>query len=168
MGASKSASPLIQMANTLCGGNQEELANSINVFFQSVSAHLPPLTSTSRFFYAGSNIPDEYTISVDMLERQLMKLEVYKATGPDSIPAWLLRDFAPLVAPPLCAIFNSSIREGFVPSLWRTADVVPLPKKSPPSRSDMLHSTSAAPPEWATGVQLELFSHYMGLCWNSP
>ena len=133
MGASKSASPLIQMANTLCGGNQEELANSINVFFQSVSAHLPPLTSTSQFFYAGSNIPDEYTISVDMLERQLMKLKVYKATGPDSIPAWLLRDFAPLVAPPLCAIFNSSIREGFVPSLWRTADVVPLPKKSPPS-----------------------------------
>ena len=93
-------SPHTEMANTLCGGDLEELANSVGVFFQSVSVHLPPLTSDSQFLNAGSNISKEYTITVDELERQLTNLKVNKATGPNGIPAWLCWDFAPLFGPP--------------------------------------------------------------------
>ena len=45
----------------------------------------------------------------------------------------MLRDLAPLLAPPLTAIFNSSIQEGYVPNKWKQAIVCPIPKKSPPS-----------------------------------
>ena len=34
---------------------------------------------------------------------------------------------------PLAAIYNSSLREGVLPDLWKTATVVPLPKKHPPT-----------------------------------
>ena len=33
---------------------------------------------------------------------------------------------------PVTSIFNSSLREGVLPKLWKTATVIPLPKKRPP------------------------------------
>ena len=33
---------------------------------------------------------------------------------------------------PLCSIFNSSVREGFVPSIWKAANITPVQKSSPP------------------------------------
>ena len=55
-----------------------------------------------------------------------------KATGPDSIPGWVLKHSANVLAPPLTAIFNNSLREGVLPMEWKMANVIPLPKTSPP------------------------------------
>ena len=33
---------------------------------------------------------------------------------------------------PICSIFNSSIREGFVSVIWKSANVIPIPKVHPP------------------------------------
>ena len=55
-----------------------------------------------------------------------------KATGPDNIPAWVLKDHAYTLASPLTAIFNSSLREGVLPQEWKKANVIPLPKANPP------------------------------------
>jgi hypothetical protein len=41
-------------------------------------------------------------------------------------------DFAGSLAGPISAIFNSSLREGVIPQIWKSADVIPLPKKMPP------------------------------------
>ena len=57
---------------------------------------------------------------------------MYKAPGPDGLPNWLLRDFCAHLAGPVCAIYNASVREGFVPSCWKEANVVPVPKVHPP------------------------------------
>ena len=65
------------------------------------------------------------------VEKQLARLNPRKATGSDEIPAWVvpvLRDFAPFLSGPLFAVFNSSIREGFVPDLWKTALWQPCPR----------------------------------------
>jgi len=45
-----------------------------------------------------------------------------------------MRDFAPYLCEPLAAIFNASIREGFVPPMWKSAEVIAVPK-IPRSRS---------------------------------
>ena len=37
-----------------------------------------------------------------------------------------------MLAGPLASIVNSSVRESFVPDIWKSADVLPLPKTSPP------------------------------------
>lgn len=50
-----------------------------------------------------------------------------KATGPDRILNWILSDLAGLLAPPICAVYNSSLREGYFPP-------IPLPKVKPPTR----------------------------------
>ena len=64
--------------------------------------------------------------------RLLCNVKVRKATGPDNIPAWLLKNHAEVLAPPLTAIFNNSLGEGVVPIEWKTANVIPLPKRNPP------------------------------------
>ena len=56
-----------------------------------------------------------------------------KASGPDNTPAWVLKDHAALLAPPLTAIFNCSLREGKLPNDWKMANIIPLPKSNPPS-----------------------------------
>ena len=44
------------------------------------------------------------------------------------MPNWFLRDFAPVLYQPICSIFNSSIREVIVPLIWKSANVIPIPK----------------------------------------
>ena len=53
-------------------------------------------------------------------------------TGPDNIPAWVLRNHANILALPLTAIFNMSLKEGVLHMEWKIANVIPLPKTNPP------------------------------------
>jgi hypothetical protein len=59
---------------------------------------------------------------------------------------WVLKTSAPLLAGPICSIFNASIAQSRVPTLWKSADVLPLPKISYPKSVDSeLRPISPAP-----------------------
>lgn len=118
------------LANDQFEGDMQKLADSINGFFHSVSAHLNPLDPAVIPDVA--DVPSEYIIEVEQVEKLLMATKVNKAPGPDGIPSWILRDLAGLISKPITAIFNSSIREGYVPSLWKSANITPIPKVNPP------------------------------------
>ena len=64
--------------------------------------------------------------------KALESVKVNKATEHDNIPAWVLRNYANVLAPPLTAIFNNSLRKGVLPMEWKMTNVIPLPKTSPP------------------------------------
>ncbi|KAK2184427.1 hypothetical protein NP493_266g01005 [Ridgeia piscesae] len=98
----------------------------MNDFFVSVSDHLPRLNKSHKVFDVNEELPDQYVISV------CTTFKANKATGPDNIPAWVLRNYANVLAPPLTAIFINSLREGVIPMEWKMANVIPLPKTSPP------------------------------------
>ena len=59
-----------------------------------------------------------------------------KSVGPDKIPNWVLKDCASIISNPVCSIFNSSIRKGHVPKLWKSAEVLPLAKTPQPQPID--------------------------------
>ena len=59
----------------------------------------------------------------------LKSLDTAKATGPDGIPAKLLKETADVIAPSLCTLFNKSISSGSLPDEWKTANIVPIHKK---------------------------------------
>ena len=61
----------------------------------------------------------------------LPHLDPTKATGPDGIPARVLRECSYTIAPrpSLCSLFNHSLHTGTVPSEWKSADVSPIHKK---------------------------------------
>jgi len=69
------------------------------------------------------------------VRRHLSRLEVAKATGPDGIPARVLKECATELAGPLTRLFSLCFRLGIQPTLWKVANVVPIHKKA--SRSAM-------------------------------
>ncbi len=87
---------------------------------------MPPL-SDKQFL----NTPCEYYIPVELVERRLERAKISKASGPDSIPNWLLKNFSAEFATPVASIFNASIVQAQVPSQWKVADVIPIPKSHP-------------------------------------
>jgi hypothetical protein len=59
----------------------------------------------------------------------LSSLSPSKATGPDGIPAYLLKRCSEVIAPSLTVLFELSLQQGVFPSEWKSANVVPIPKK---------------------------------------
>ena len=86
-----------------------------------------------------SNIPDiEYdripaidslSITINGVAKQLSLLKTNKASGPDAIPPWFLKEYAAEIAPILTNIFQDSIESGTVPSRWKSANVCGVFKK---------------------------------------
>ncbi len=73
---------LQSMANTITNGDMGQVANKINQTFKSISEDLAPLVNAQPQQY---DIPDEYIVNVDDVERRLMKVLINKAFGPDYI-----------------------------------------------------------------------------------
>ncbi len=116
-----------------------------SVAFQAVSDDIEPLTPDDCFTTGvdtHDHLADCYIISESQVEHSLKKINVKKSVGPDNIPNWILHELAPWLAPPICAIGNSSFRESYVPRLWKSA----LPKVQPPMRAEKdLHPISLTP-----------------------
>ena len=123
--------PLTGLANQLHDGDVQTLADNVNRFFQGVAADLSPLEDSSTP-PPPEVIPDEFIISQAAVEYKLSRINVHNAPGPDGLPNWLLRDFFSHLAGPVCAVYNASVREGFVPSRWKEANIVPVPKVPSP------------------------------------
>lgn len=110
-----------------------DLAEAINDSFSNVASNIPPLEfAPIPVHYT----PDEYIISPEAVERSLLAIKERKSCGPDEIPNWVLKDFAPILCRPVCSIFNSPISQGHVPSLWKYANVLPLGKVPQPRSID--------------------------------
>ena len=133
MGLKTNGKSCIQgLANKIMNGDCGLLANTMNDFFVSVSDHLPRLNKSNKVVDVNEKLPDQYVISVCTTFKALDSIKANKATVPDNIPAWVLRNYANVLVPPLTAIFNNSLREGVLPKEWKMAKVIPLPKTSPP------------------------------------
>ena len=59
-------------------------------------------------------MPDIY-VTKEGVTKLLRKLNPYKASGPDGIPARFMKECAIEIAPALTLLFNASIQHGIVP-----------------------------------------------------
>jgi hypothetical protein len=101
----------------------------MNVFV-SVSAGISPLDSFSLDNLRDNlgQVPDDFIVSEYAVYSALSRLKMSKSTCGDVLSNRLLVDRADILAAPICAIINSSIRQGIVPSQWKIAKVLPIPK----------------------------------------
>ena len=88
------------MANELSNNNGQQLTNNNNVFFQSVSDDLAPLSLD--LIPPISHCPDEFIIEPYTVERTLSNISTNKSCGPDNIPNWILRNSSVWLAEPSC------------------------------------------------------------------
>ena len=109
--------------------SEKELADLINRSF------LEPIEEY-RLDLPLSKLPvEEYSLFLEVSEARmqslLANLNPSKASGPDSIPNWLLKEYADFLCRPLTVIFNASFKEQRLPQIWEMDDVTPLPKTKP-------------------------------------
>ena len=93
-------SELSGLANNVSNGSLHNLAEAINLSLIAVSDDLHPLNDTKP---SSDPTPAECTIFPETVFRRLKSINVRKAPGPDSLPNWVLRDYASLLCKPVCA-----------------------------------------------------------------
>jgi hypothetical protein len=108
--------------------DSQENAEILNNYFQSVYTkedinNIPDMD--------GNPTPDisQIEISVDGVRKLLEDLQPNKASGPDQIPAKILKECATELAPILTSIFTQSLNTGKLPSDWLMSHVSPVFKK---------------------------------------
>ena len=100
----------------------KEIADLINTALLEPIQEYCPLEALPTFD------PDSeiVNVSVSNVSSALLALNPRKASGPDGVPNWVLKDYADVLADPVCSILNSSFAEQRLPSQWKYADVTPL------------------------------------------
>jgi len=58
----------------------------------------------------------------------LRNIDPSKSKGPDNLGGKMLKTLADSLAEPICELFNMSVRTATVPSIWKTASIIPIPK----------------------------------------
>ena len=107
-----------------------ELANTINDSFLIANNSLPPspLLNNDSDSENTEEITLKYQISPEEVYKESAHLKRGKASGPDNLPTWILKEFAMERSSPVALIFNASIQERSVPNVWKLADVIPILK----------------------------------------
>ena len=99
------------------------LANVIN------NAFLAPMNSFTPLdpgISVAAQYTDTLTVSEFCILKKLIALNPAKASGPDGVPAWLLKENADLLAPVVTDILNCSYLEARLPQSWKFANVAPI------------------------------------------
>jgi len=125
-------SDLKGLADAESDGDDTLLSDIINISLQRVSADLQPLTE--NIFATCENVPVQYTIFPEEVFEKLSRINQRKAPGPDGIPNWILKEFAFTLSEPICCMLNTSVQQGTVPAIWKSANVIPVPKIKPARR----------------------------------
>ena len=71
-------------------------------------------------------------MDVNKTFRALRQIKLNKSPGPDIIPKKIWKEFAWELTPVLADIYNTSLKQGVVPSQLKESEVRPIPKCSPP------------------------------------
>ncbi len=73
------------------------------------------------------------TVSEDEVRRELRRVNIRKAAGPDGITGRILRSCADQLAGLFTSIFNESLATSVIPTSFKKSVIIPVPKNSKPS-----------------------------------
>ena len=139
------------LANLVCDGSMDALADSINSYLQSVTRDFTPITSNDDFTIGHDtpdHVPDKFIIHVQEVERKLSRINTSKAMGPDDIPSWIWKDCSATSTTSLCSLQQRS--EGRV----RT-NYVEVSLHVPHSKSQPTHTAGEAHPPHLTDASAD-------------
>ena len=105
------------------------LAEHFNNFLSDLTAHFSPLEASSGVL---PEVPSGFLVDVNKTYRALRQIKLNKSPGPDIVPNKIWKEFAWELAPVLSDIYNTSLRQGLVPSQLKESLVRSIPKCSPP------------------------------------
>jgi hypothetical protein len=98
---------------------------------------------------------EDININSKGVHKLLKNMKPPKATGPDSIPSFILKAVADQLAPILTELYQTSLNTGEVPQDWKDAHVVPLFKTDERHLASIYRSVSL------TSITCKVMEHIM-------
>ena len=99
-----------------------------------MTAHFVPLDLTDCEL--DLEVPREFLVDQSVVYKALRQIKPNKSPGPSPIPNKILKEFAAELCPVFTDIYNSSLRQGYVPAQLKESLIRPLPKVSLPKSVD--------------------------------
>ncbi len=116
----------------------DDMSNGFNDYFANVANNLINQTDNGAANTDSRNPPintgvskqklDLPYVSIDFISKEILNMDVKKATGFDDISCKLLKLARPAIVESLTYIINLSLHTGIFPNAWKVAKVVPLHK----------------------------------------
>ena len=109
-----------------------EIAEGFNSFFAGIGPELANSIKPSHLnfkAFLGTPISENFIfnhVTSKMIIDMAGKLKPKNSSGPDHISSKLLKKILPIIINPLCHIFNLSLKTGYIPTILKTAKVVPI------------------------------------------
>ena len=103
-----------------------DIVHSFNHHFSALFNSLPSACHCVPDFGIGSSQFHFVPVTVEAVLDSLNSLVVSKATGPDGLPARILKLAAPMIAGSLSTLFSVCLTEGVFPDDWKLANVHPV------------------------------------------
>ena len=127
-GSSKIASKDLQMSlHPDLKFEDHELCEQINKTFITSLENYTPLSGNVKVSLENDS---PINLTEFIIAKKLREIRISSAGGPDNLPNWVLKYYSDILAEPVTNIINSSFRECRVPSVWKLANVVAIPKSS--------------------------------------
>ena len=123
-------------------GEKAELLNEH--FTQCFNHFVEPLQPCCSHILADKTLP-QLLCTVDGVYHLLSFLDPAKATGPDLVSARMQKHTATSITRAVTRLFNMSLSLGRLPSEWKSAQVVPIPKSQHKSDPSNYRSISILP-----------------------
>lgn len=73
-----------------------------------------------------------FTVTQEDVLESLKRVKSNKASGPDRVSAKVVSICKYELLPVLCWIFQSSLDQSYIPKLWKTSEIIPVPKHQTP------------------------------------
>ena len=111
---------------------------------QFTSVFSKPIDKHFDFPVDFPKMPD-ININVNGVLKLLKSVNPHKATGPDGIPPYLIKELAQELAPIFRILFQASVDQGTIPQDWKKAYIIPIYKKSDPLKAENYRPVSLTP-----------------------
>ncbi len=109
------------------------LAEELNTFygrFECIGGATLPISAPGSSRQSSDHV---FTVSEDEVRRELMRVNVRKAAGPDGITGRVLRSCTDQLTGLFTSIFNESLATSVVPTSFKKSVIIPVPMNSKPS-----------------------------------
>ena len=128
----ESSIPALLGPNSTLVTNDVQKADILNNQFFSNFNHTVPSLTSRDICNIGlldlSNFPEEFLCTGEQVSNFIHSLDSTKATGADGISTRMLKATATCISKSLSDLFNKSLITGTLPTAWKFARVVPIPK----------------------------------------
>ena len=111
--------------------SEKEYVNDLNSFYARFDCYDFSETCNNLRSELREHVTHAYEpIATYEVRRSLTKINTNKACGPDRLSGKLLKICSYQLAEIVTYIFNLSITSMVIPKLWKTAEIIPVPKRS--------------------------------------